>query len=330
MDTKADLVEDITRIVQDKSYDEELILRFLNRARNRIAGRVFIPVLRSSAIISTVPGKYAVPMPDEYQHELFRCYDNTTSKVVTNYPSLNLLLRDYPYDEGKVGSLFGITVQPTSPQVSIGTITLAGLPVADETFIIGTQTFTFKTVRGVPGEVTIGVDAADTASNIAIAITADISADYTAASSGDTTVVSSVAMNAAANAAIFSTLSTNMTMDGSGFMGGTQLGVLTAWLRYLRSPSEAHALKIDYFAFPIALVADTDIPYELPPDQQNDLIVQESVYRIFKEIYSEDKPRIVAGWKALAKEAMDELRIFLGPYARVSEPISKAIDWDEL
>jgi hypothetical protein len=329
MDTKADLVEDIARIVQDKSYDEELILRFLNRARNRIAGRVFIPVLRSSAIISTVPGKYAVPMPDEYQHELFRCYDNTTSKVVTNYPSLNLLLRDYPYDEGKVGSLFGVTVQPTSPQVSIGTITLAGLPVADETFVIGTQTFIFKAVRSGAGEVTIGADAGETAINIVAAMGLDIT-DHTGVVSGDTVIVSSVAMNAAANATVFSTAATNMTMDGIGFMGGTQLGVLTAWLRYLRSPSEAHALKLDYFAFPIALVEDADIPYELPDNLANDLIVQESVYRIFTEIYSEDKPQIAAIWKGLAEESKKELELFLGPYARVSVPISDAMDWDEL
>ena len=54
-----------------------------------------------------------------------------------------------------------------------GTITLKGIQTADETMVIAGKTYTFKASRSGDGEITIGVDAAATVTNIVTAITAD-------------------------------------------------------------------------------------------------------------------------------------------------------------
>lgn len=105
---------------------------------------------------------------------------------------------------------------------AVGTITMAGVAIADETFVIGTQTFTWKASRSTTGEVTIGANAAAAVTNIVTAITADIPTLVTALDgAGDTVVVTSVGGGSAASAIVFTEASTNMTMDGSGTLGGT-------------------------------------------------------------------------------------------------------------
>jgi hypothetical protein len=329
MQTLATLTGHLTRIVQDASYPD-LFTEFINKERRKIAGRVKLPALRSVAVVNTVVGDYSAPMPDDYQHELFYCFDQTKNFPVPVYKSMNLLeAGGCCNDINSPGSIYGVVVElAKNPQAAIGIITLAGLPVADETFIVGSQTFIFKVARGTTGEVTIGADAAATAANIVIAITADIPTIATASALLGVVTVTSVALTAAANDTIFTTSATNMTMDGSDTLGGTQRGVKTAWLRYSMVPSDSHALRIDYFAFPVDLVADDDVPYELPSDDfQYDLIIRSVVFECFDEIYSEDKPGIPDRWERKREQAFADLKLFLGPYAPIPEGPTDTMGW---
>ena len=237
--TKAELVTEIARKVQDTSYTSSIILGFINDGLKDVAGQVLLPALRTSATVTTIANAAQVPMPDDYQRELYHLYDTTDSRRLKVYRSMNLLAGAYP-DVGN--ALLAATVEAAIPQVSKGTITLAGLPVADETFVIGSQTFTFKASGTATGDVVIGASAAATAANIVTAITRDIPLVATAAVSGDTVIVSSVAKTAAANLLTFTEAATNVTMDGSGVLGGTQQGCKTAWLKLRGKPTSAHVL----------------------------------------------------------------------------------------
>lgn len=108
---------------------------------------------------------------------------------------------------------------------AVGTITMAGIAVEDETFIIDAQTFTWKTLRSATGEVTIGADAPAAVVNIVAAVTADLITVTAADGAADTVVVTSDHFGVVGNAIDFSELSTNMSMDGAGHLGGTVAGV---------------------------------------------------------------------------------------------------------
>jgi len=106
-----------------------------------------------------------------------------------------------------------------------GTITMGGIATADETFVIGAQTFTWKAARGGVGEVTIGANAASAVTNIVAAITADITTVTAADGTGDTVVVTAATVGTGGNSIIFTEASSNMTVDGSGTLGTTTAGV---------------------------------------------------------------------------------------------------------
>lgn len=97
--------------------------------------------------------------------------------------------------------------------------------VEAETFIIDTQTFTWKILRVQRGEVTIGADAPEAVMNIVAAVTADLTTVIVTDGAGDTVVVTAIHAGVVGNAIDFSQASTNMTMDGSGHLGGTTSGV---------------------------------------------------------------------------------------------------------
>ena len=105
-----------------------------------------------------------------------------------------------------------------------GTITLSGLPVADETFTVGDETYTFKTVASNAFEVTIGANVTECATNIASAINADSSV-ASAAVVGGNVVVTALNVGLAWNRLTFVESATNITMDGSGTLGATTEGV---------------------------------------------------------------------------------------------------------
>lgn len=119
----------------------------------------------------------------------------------------------------------------TTGQCAQGTITMGGIAIANETFVIGSQTFTWKASRAAAGEVTIGASASAAVTNLVTAINADISTVVTAVDgAGDTVVVTAVSGGSAGTALAFTEASTNMTMDGSNTLGGTtESGQLVSW-----------------------------------------------------------------------------------------------------
>jgi len=108
---------------------------------------------------------------------------------------------------------------------AVGTITMSGVATLNETFIVSTQTFTWKNTRTTTGEVTIGASASEAVTNIVTAIAADLTGITAVDGSGDTVVVTAYQWYGEyGNSIPFSETSTNMTMDGSGHLGGTVTG----------------------------------------------------------------------------------------------------------
>jgi len=121
---------------------------------------------------------------------------------------------DYSGDETPVN---GVAAQ--------GDITMTGIANADETFVIDTQTFTWKAARSVAGEVTIGANQAAAVTNIVTAITADMTTVTAVDGAGDTVRVTAATKGVAGNSIVFTEASSNMAMDGSGTIGAITTGV---------------------------------------------------------------------------------------------------------
>ncbi|CAB4157966.1 hypothetical protein UFOVP679_62 [uncultured Caudovirales phage] len=101
-----------------------------------------------------------------------------------------------------------------------GTITVSGTPVANETFVVGTQTFTFKASRAVAGEVTISAVNATQATNIVAAITADIPSTATAAAVSAVVTVTATTAGVAGNLIVLTEAATGIAVSGSGKLSG--------------------------------------------------------------------------------------------------------------
>jgi hypothetical protein len=130
----------------------------------------------------------------------------------------------------KTVSVVGTTAGVGSPAIftpaiaAQGTIALTGLPSTDETFVVDTQTFTWKTSRGGTGEVTIGGDIDATLSNIVTAITTDLTTvDAVADTDTDTVVVTANDAGYDGNEIVFTESTSNMTMDATT-LGSTTAG----------------------------------------------------------------------------------------------------------
>lgn len=105
-----------------------------------------------------------------------------------------------------------------------GTITMSGIAVAAETFVIGAQTFTWRAARTVAGEVIIGADAAAACTNIIAAVTLDLATVVASQGGGTTVIITAAAVGVAGNALTFTEASTNMAVDGAGTLGTTTAG----------------------------------------------------------------------------------------------------------
>lgn len=106
-----------------------------------------------------------------------------------------------------------------------GTITMSGIAVADETFVIDTQTFIWKAARSTTGEVTIGASATEAAANIVTAVNTDLSSVVAEQVSPGTAVeITAASAGSPGNSIVFTESSTNMSIDGSGTLGGTTQG----------------------------------------------------------------------------------------------------------
>jgi len=114
---------------------------------------------------------------------------------------------------------------PVNAEASEGLITMSGVASADSTFIVDTQTFTWKVTRTGTGEVTIGDNADSAITNIVTAITADLATVTAAYTSSSTSTITAATKGVAGDLIDFTEDSTNMDVDGAGTLGTTTPGV---------------------------------------------------------------------------------------------------------
>jgi len=135
---------------------------------------------------------------------------------------------DAVFQSGHGGYVFGVPAQSAR-----GTVTFTGVPVADETITINATTITFKADgSGDMDHCTIGGTAAECVTNLVTTLgecseSANLSAWDGA---GDTVVIEWGTAGVAGNSIAFSGTPTNVSLDGSGFFGGTHAGVDAATL----------------------------------------------------------------------------------------------------
>lgn len=142
----------------------------------------------------------------------------------------------YIYVRCNHNSPFYVYVSPTAPSLNgaqaSGTITFTGAPVADETFVVGATTYTFKAAAGAANTIKIGANVTETAENVVAAINAAAGAG-TLYGTGTVTNASASASNAAGvvtvlarvagtagNSIVLTESATNTTVSGSGTLAG--------------------------------------------------------------------------------------------------------------
>lgn len=103
---------------------------------------------------------------------------------------------------------------------STGTITVNGTPVENETFVVGTQTFTFKALRAAAGEVTIDADNTQQAVNIVAAMTLDIFAEATATNLAGVVTVTAATAGVAGDAVTLTENATGIEVSAGGTLTG--------------------------------------------------------------------------------------------------------------
>jgi len=148
---------------------------------------------------------------------------------------------DAIYGVGHGGHVF-----KTDAQKARGTLTMGGLPVADEEFVIDTPTFVWKADgSGNVNHVTIGGTAAACVTNL-VATFAECTnhAAFTAWDGAlDTVVVEWGTAGGAGNAIVFTEASTNMTVDGVGTLGATHAGIEASTLLDIGDDKSVTAYK---------------------------------------------------------------------------------------
>ncbi len=107
---------------------------------------------------------------------------------------------------------------------AVGTITLSGVPTADDTITIGTETYTFKASASASTEITIGANASATIDNIVTALNTYSSICTAQKYSTTQLLVTYYLVGTAGNSIAFTESADNLTMNGSGTLGGTIAG----------------------------------------------------------------------------------------------------------
>lgn len=114
---------------------------------------------------------------------------------------------------------------PVNAVAAVGTITVSGTPIADETMVIGGRTYTFKAARAVAGEITIDADNAVQVTNIIAATDLDSTDVVCTDGTGNTVVVTASTKGISGNSLPFTESATGIAVNGSGTLGATVLGV---------------------------------------------------------------------------------------------------------
>jgi len=331
--TLAELQAEITRKVQDSSYTPAIQAGLMNDGLDQLAGQFFLPALKAQASVTLLGTSY-VPLPDDYHKNLVHVWNDSDNRRLRVYRSVEQMIADYPRDLGESGALTACAVEDlAAPQAAKGTLTLAELPVVDETFTVASQVFTFKALRSTTGEVTIGATVTATAANIVTAIGLDLTS-VTATSSAGVVTLTAAATGYAGNLLVLTESATNLTVDGLGTLGATQVGGKYAVLRVLRSPSSAKTLRLHYHKRPAILTGGTDTPAYLPTHLHRDLLVNFACKEIFTEIYGDEPEgagqKVIALYEGRYARGVAELLRHLGPVAREPQKATDKLHWDGL
>lgn len=102
-----------------------------------------------------------------------------------------------------------------------GTVTFSDVPTADDEVVIGGDTYVFKASAADPFEITIGADAAGTATNMIAIVNSDGTAGVTASDGGSGIVtLTADTEGVSGNAIVLTTNADNTTVSGSGTLTG--------------------------------------------------------------------------------------------------------------
>jgi len=107
---------------------------------------------------------------------------------------------------------------------ALGEGTFSAVPSADETLTINSDTYTFKASASASTEITIGATVTATIANLVAAINAHSSVVKTYQLSATEFTVEAVIVGTAANSYVFTTTAGNLSLNGSGTLGGTLAG----------------------------------------------------------------------------------------------------------
>lgn len=155
--------------------------------------------------------------PTLYNHSVADPDDSNSE-----YGSLTHDGDDVVRSAGLGGHKFDIDDQPAR-----GTMTLGGLPIAAEDFVINATTVTAVAAGATGDQFNIGADADETCDNIVATVNAETESANVHAyrGAGDTVIFEWLTKGVAGNAIVFTEAMTNTTVDGAGTLGGTHLGV---------------------------------------------------------------------------------------------------------
>lgn len=104
---------------------------------------------------------------------------------------------------------------PNNALAATGKITVSGTPVIDQTLVIDIQTFLFKELRSLTGEITISSDNNIQAQNIVDAINTDLSSVDALIDNTDVNLMATI-IGSSGNSIVFTTNATGISVSGSG------------------------------------------------------------------------------------------------------------------
>ena len=110
--TQANLITDLTRIIQDSSYDSDEQLSFLNQAMQEVAGHplVLLDDLETQDDVTTDTTYPYTALPSDYQKNLFYVYNSTKYWEVRIIASLGDLYRRF-HKLDQSGTIVGVAIR---------------------------------------------------------------------------------------------------------------------------------------------------------------------------------------------------------------------------
>ncbi len=190
------------------------------------AGALTLYIGNKAIIIAIANADTATAIATALKTEMDK-YTDLPVTVARDTATLTLTAKNAGLCGNGIGLGYSVTaggVGVTNAVNAKGTITMMGLAIADETFTVGAQQFTWKAARGGAGQVTIGATPDAACANIIAAITADLATVTAVRGAGNTVIVTAATAGAAGNNIVLTENSTNMGVDGTGTLGGTIAG----------------------------------------------------------------------------------------------------------